>query len=353
MLTLTIDGQIIKVPQGTMLMEACQKAGADIPFFCYDPDLSLTGGCRICVVESKTRYNLLASCVTPAEDGMEVMTESPRVIEARKVNLELLLARHRLECHTCERDGDCRLQDYCYRYGVTNTRFSGEAIDFGREDPNPFIKRDYNKGIMCTRCVRACSEITCAHALNISERAYLSEIIAGLNGDLADSTCVFCGQCVMVCPVGALTNKPSAGKGKSYQTEKARTICGYCGVGCTIELSVRNNKVVGVNSIREEQLSPANKGALCVKGRYGWDFINSPDRLTTPLIKDNSTFKQTSWEDALSYAAKKISEIKEKHGSDALAVLSSSRTSNEENYIAQKFARAVLGTNNVDNCARL
>jgi predicted molibdopterin-dependent oxidoreductase YjgC len=353
MITLTIDGKEIQVPKGTMLLDACLKAGADIPTLCYDPDLRLAGSCRMCVVEAKGRRNLIASCVSPAENGMVIETESADVIEARKVILELLLARHKLECHTCEKDGDCKLQDYCYRYGVTESRYTGEGPHFAMDDPNPFIKRDYDKCIMCTRCVRACEEITGAIAINVKDRGHHAKIATAYDGKLADSTCVFCGQCMMVCPVGALTSKVSAGKGKPYQTEKVLTTCTYCGTGCTFQLNVKDDKVVGVTSVRDADWSPVNKGALCVKGRFGWDFINSEERLTTPLIKENGEFRPASWDEALDLAAKKLKEIKEKSGPDSLALFSSARMTNEENYLAQKLMRAAIGSNNVDHCARL
>jgi formate dehydrogenase alpha subunit len=353
MITLTVDGKQVQVPEGTMLLEACQLAGADIPTLCYDPDLKRVGSCRMCVVEVEGRPGLVASCVTPAANGMIVHTESPRVVEARKVILELLLARHKLECHTCEKNGNCLLQDYCYRYGVTTSRFSGEMPKFTKEDPNPFIERDYDKCIMCTRCVRACEQITGAKAISVAYRGHHAKIATAFDGNLADSTCAFCGQCLMVCPVGALTSKLSKGKGRAYEVEKVRTICPYCGTGCTIELNVKDNKVVGVTSVRDEELSPVNKGALCVKGRFGWDFINSPERLTTPLIRENGEFREASWDEALDYIAEKLKAIKNQFGPDAIAVFSSARATNEENYLIQKMTRAAIGTNNIDHCARL
>ena len=353
MISLKIDGKEIQVPRGTMLLEACRKAGADLPTLCYDEDLRLAGSCRMCVVEAKGRPNLLAACVMPAENGMDIQTESPDVVEARKVILDLLTARHKFDCHVCEKDGECKLQDYCYRYGVKESRFSGEGPHFYKEDPNPFIERDYDKCIMCTRCVRACEEITGADAINLEDRGHHAKISTAFNGILADSTCVFCGQCVMVCPVGALTSKVSAGKGKAAQNKKVLTTCTYCGTGCTLELNVNNDKVVGVTSNRDREYSPVNKGALCVKGRFGWDFIHSPERLTTPLIRENGELRPASWEEALDYAAGKLSGIKEKYGADTLAMFTSARVTNEENYLAQKFMRAAIGTNNVDHCARL
>lgn len=353
MINLTINGKAIEVPVGTMLLDACRQAQADIPTFCYDPDLRLAGTCRMCVVEAKGMRNLLASCVTPAQNGMVIETESSSVVEARKIVLELMLARHKLTCHTCERDGDCRLQDYCYRYGVTESRFAGQAPHFAMDDPNPFIERDYDKCVMCTRCVRACEGITGARAINVMDRGHHARIATAYNGKLEDSPCVFCGQCIMVCPVGALTSKISAGKGKTAQTNKVLTTCTYCGTGCTFELNVKNDKLVGVTSCRDKDWSPVNNGALCVKGRFGWDFVNSPERLTTPLIKENGEFREATWDEALDLAASKLLGIKDLYGSDALSMFSSARVTNEENYLAQKLMRAAIGTNNVDHCARL
>lgn len=353
MLQLTINGQQIEVSPGTMLLDACRQAGADIPTFCYDPDLKLAGSCRMCVVDVQGRRNLQASCVTPCENGMVVDTESEKTVEARRIVLELLIARHKLECMVCEKTGNCKLQEYCYRYGVKESRFAGEQGHFAMEDPNPFIERDYDKCIMCTRCVRACEEITGAQAINVKERGHHAKISTIFDGKLADSTCVFCGQCVMVCPVGALTSKVSMGKGRSFECEKVLTTCTYCGTGCTLELNVKDNQVVGVTSNRDAAYSPVNKGALCVKGRFGWDFIHSPERLTTPLIKENGQFRAASWEEAMDFAASKLKAIKEKDGPDAIAMFSSARVTNEENYLAQKMMRAAIGTNNVDHCARL
>ena len=353
MINLKIDGVEIQVPKGTMLLEACRQAGADIPTLCYDEDLRLAGSCRMCVVECKGRPNLLAACVMPAENGMEISTESEDVVEVRKVILELLSLRHKFDCHVCEKDGDCKLQDYCYRYGVKESGFVGAGPNIYKEDPNPFIERDYDKCIMCTRCIRACEEITGADAINLEDRGHRAKISTAFDGILADSSCVFCGQCIMVCPVGALISKVAAGKGKPAQNEKVLTTCTYCGTGCTLELNVNNGKVVGVTSNRDREYSPVNKGALCVKGRFGWDFIHSPDRLTTPLIRENGELRPASWDEALNYTADKLKAIKEKYGPDALAMFTSARVTNEENYLAQKFMRAAIGTNNVDHCARL
>ncbi len=354
MITLTINGHEVQVPRGTTILEACQQNQVSVPTLCYDRDLRLAGSCRMCLVEVQGRPLYVASCVTPAENGMVVETESPGIVEARKVILELLAARHDFKCQTCEKNGDCKFQDLCYQYGIAETSYNvGHQEPYPIDDPNPFIERDYNKCIMCTRCVRACEEITMARAINVENRGHHAKIAAAFDADLAESPCVFCGQCIMVCPVGALTSKVSTGLGRSYEVDRVLTTCTYCGTGCTLELNVKDNRVVGVTSNRDEEFSPVNKGALCVKGRFGWDFVNSPDRLTTPLIKENGEFREASWDEALDLVASRLSDIKQKHGPDSMAVFTSARATNEENYLAQKFTRAVLGTNNVDHCARL
>lgn len=354
LVNLTINGRQIQAKPGRTILEVAREQGIEIPTLCYDPALRLVGSCRMCIVEIQGWRNQPASCTTPVAEGMVVFTESPSVVESRRLVLELLLANHPQDCLTCEKSGDCQLQDYAYRYGVRGSRFQdGGPYRYEVKDPNPFIIRDYNKCIMCTKCVRACEEITGAFALNVENRGHQASICAGIDGTLAESTCIFCGQCVMVCPTGALTNRPEYGQARRWETKKVLTTCGYCAVGCTFELNVKDNRIVGVTSDRSPVKSPVNRGALCVKGRYGWGFINSPDRLTDPLIKENGEFRPATWEEALDLVASRLGEIKEQHGPDSLMVISSARTTNEENYLAQKFARAVLGTNNVDNCARL
>jgi formate dehydrogenase alpha subunit len=353
--TLTIDGRQVTVPKGSTVLDACQAAGVDIPTLCYDPDLKPVGSCRLCVVECTNRWLMLASCVAPAEEGMEIKTNSPAVIEARKVNLELLTASHNFNCQVCERNGDCKLQDYCYHYGVETSRFTkGGRIVHEINDPNPFLERDYNKCIMCTKCVRACESITAARAISIENRGYHAKVATAFDKDLDTSSCVFCGQCIMVCPTGALTSKVSKGLGRAYEVErKVTTTCTYCGTGCTFDLDIKDDRVIGASSNRTDEYSPVNKGALCVKGRFGWDFVNSPDRLTKPLIKENGEFREASWDEALDLVAARLSKTKEVNGPNSIATFVSARMTNEDNYIAQKFARTAIGTNNVDHCARL
>ncbi len=349
-INLTIDGQVIAVPKGTTVLEAAKLLGIDIPTFCHDPELSRPGACRICVVDIPGMRNLPASCVTEATEGMNVQTESPAVVEARRTILELLLANHPADCLTCEKSGDCKLQEYAYRYGVRQGGFAGDCHDYAIDDSNPFIERDLNKCILCGKCVRACDEIQGRSVLDFAARGFNTRVTPALDVPLAESTCVFCGSCVSVCPVGALTPKAMKGQGRPWEVTKVKTTCPYCGTGCNFDLNVRDGRVIGVTS---NPSSAVNGRALCVKGRFGYGFVHSPERLTTPLIKQDGRFVEATWAEALALVAQKFGQIKAENGGDALAVLSSARCTNEENYLLSKLTRAVLGTNNIDHCARL
>jgi predicted molibdopterin-dependent oxidoreductase YjgC len=246
--------------------------------------------------------------------------------------------------------GDCRLQDLAYRYQVSGERFAGTSTRYPMETVNPFIVRDFSRCIQCGRCVQACNEVQVNNAINFGYRGPASKIVAAGDRPLKDSDCVFCGECVQACPVGALVEKEVRYRVRPWETRQVRSTCSYCGVGCQIQLHVKDNRVVKVSGVPEV---PPNYGSLCVKGRFGFDFIHSPERLTTPLIKENGQFREATWEEALDRVAQGLSSIKETHGSDSIGVLTSARITNEENYIAHKFTRAVLKTNNIDHCARL
>jgi len=348
--SLTIDNKKVTVQEGTTVFQAAQAAGIEIPHLCYHEKLPPTGACRMCVVEVERARSLVASCTCPASEGMVVRTQTERVLKARKLALDLLLSDHPLDCMTCEKAGDCKLQDYAYEFGITESSFAGEQHDYPIDTSNPFIVRDYNKCILCGRCVAACANIQVSEALDRMSRGFDTKVIAGADQPLQDSTCVFCGRCVSVCPVGALTEKQAVGKGRAWEMEKVRTICNYCGCGCTIELNIKDGKIIKVTNVED---SPVAAGSLCVKGKFGWDFIQNEERLKTPLIKEDGKFREASWDEALNLLATKLSEIKNENGGDSVAMLSSAKCSNEENYLMQKFARAVVGTNNVDHCARL
>jgi formate dehydrogenase alpha subunit len=347
--TLTIDGNQIAVPKGTTVLEAARKAGSFIPTLCHDPELTKPGACRICVVEIKGAKNLPASCVTEAAEGMVVETASPQVIEARKTILELMLDNHPQDCLSCHQSGDCKLQDYAYFYDVRPGAFGGETKNYDLEDDNIFIVRDMNKCILCGKCLRACEEKQGRAVIDFAYRGFRTKVSTALDKTLADSICVACGSCVAVCPTGALTEKAMLGKGRKWEVEKVRTTCPFCGVGCNFDLNVKGGKVIGVTS---NAASPVNGPDLCVKGRFGADFVHSPNRLTKPLIRKNGKFVESSWNEALDLVAGKLGEIKSKYGGDAIAALSSARCTNEDNYVMQKLIRAGCGTNNIDHCAR-
>jgi predicted molibdopterin-dependent oxidoreductase YjgC len=246
--------------------------------------------------------------------------------------------------------GDCRLQELAYRYQVSGEAFEGTPTPYPMETVNPFIVRDFSRCILCGRCVQACNEVQVNNAINFGYRGSPTKIVAAEDKPLKDSDCVFCGECVQACPVGALVEKDARYRVRPWETENVRTTCTYCGVGCQINLHVKDGQVVKVSGA--EGVAP-NYGSLCVKGRFGYDFIHSKERLTHPLIKENGQFRKATWDEALDHVAGRLAEIKDQSGPDSIGVLTSARITNEENYIANKFARAVLKTNNIDHCARL
>ncbi len=359
--TLTIDGKKLEVPKGATVLEAARSADIYIPTLCYDPDLKPYGACCLCVVEIDKMRGLPTSCTTPATDGMVVHTETPVVNQSRRITMELIMANHHGDCLTCAKNQQCELQKIARYLGIEQAHFdrlrkSKELLPI--DDSHPAFIRDLNKCILCAKCVRACHEIAGVGAIDLAFRGNSARVSTFGNKPILKSICESCGECVARCPTGALI----AGSTKQA-THEVKTICPYCGVGCSIYLGIRGNEIVGV---RGDSESPVNKGGLCVKGRFGFDFVNHPDRLTKPLIRKEGwskdvevngnfkdVFREASWDEALDLVADNLSKIKEKYGPDSLGVLSSAKFTNEENYLVQKFARAVLGTNNVDHCARL
>ncbi|MRR58712.1 MAG: formate dehydrogenase subunit alpha [Deltaproteobacteria bacterium] len=352
MVKLTIDGKTVEVPKGSMLIDAAKKLGISIPTLCYlELHSSMSGdnsSCRICMVEVAGRKNLAAACSTPVMDGMEVKTATDRVLTARKLMLELLLSDHNQECLTCEKAGKCILQDLCYQYDVKESRYRGVMSDFPLDESNEFYVRDMNKCVNCRRCVNACNAFQCSNAIDFAGRGFNAHPTPPFDDPVRESVCVSCGNCVSVCPTAALMPK-SPEKFRSWEVARTTTTCSYCGVGCQMNLLVKNGTVVGVEPVD----GLANSGLLCVKGKFGYNFINHPDRLKTPLIKKNGAFVEASWEEALTLITEKVKSVKEAHGPEALAGLASARVTNEENYLFQKMVRTVFGTNQVDHCARL
>ncbi|MFW6409608.1 MAG: formate dehydrogenase subunit alpha [Halanaerobiales bacterium] len=355
MMQIKINGKNYQAETGQTVLEVARENNIDIPTLCYSPYLSITGACRMCLVEDKESGELVTSCTTEVRDGMEVATHSERVEEARYTILDLLLSDHPLDCMTCEADGNCELQDLAYEYGIERSSFGVKEEDrFTTDKDNEFIVLDPDKCILCGKCVRVDQEVQCSDAIEFQERGFDTQVGTvfdqGLGGEKSD--CVFCGQCVDMCPTDALNFKPSRGKGREYDFDKTVTTCPYCGVGCQLELKTKDNEIVEVGSVYEAG-TPNPAGETCVKGRFGYEFVNHPDRLKRPLIKKDGEFVESSWEEALDYTAERLLDIKREHGSRALAGLSSAKCSNEENYLMQKLMRAALGTNSVDHCARL
>ncbi len=347
--TLQINGRDVSVRNGATILEASSGAGIEIPRLCHMEGLPPNASCRLCVVEVGGARNLLASCSYPVSDNMVVRTNSERVIRARKLVLELILSDHPFDCMTCEKSGACSLEKYAYELGVSTTRFPGEEHAYPLDESNPFIVTDYNKCILCGRCVTACHEVQFVGAIDLTLRGFDTKVAAPFDKSLLDTTCTFCGQCVDVCPVGALVEKTRRFQGREWEFTKVSTVCPYCGVGCNIELNVRENRIVKVTPSANVEV---NQGQLCVKGKFGMDFVHSPDRLTTPLIRRNGELTEASWEEAYNLITSRFSEIKSESGPDAFVFWASGRATNESNYMMQKFARAVIGTNNIDNCAR-
>jgi predicted molibdopterin-dependent oxidoreductase YjgC len=347
---LTIDGREVKAEEGMTIFKAAEKAGVKIPHLCHRDDLTATAGCRMCVVEVEGARTLVASCAYPVAKKMVVRTNTPRVWDARKLVLEFLLSDHPYDCMTCEKSGSCKLEKYAYEYGIRKSRFAGEAHSYPIRAANPFFERDYNKCILCGRCVTVCHEIQYCEAVDYSKRGFATKIAASFDRPMQETPCVYCGNCVSVCPVGALSEKAGRFQGREWELKKIPTICSYCGVGCTLILNVKDNQILKVTSDRDRGM---NRGWTCVKGRFGFDYVHSPDRLTDPLIKEDGKFRTASWDEAMGFVATGLKKVKEKYGPDAVAFLVSAKCTNEENYLLQKLARAAIGTNNVDHCARL
>ena len=339
--SLNIDGIKVEASEGATVLKAAQDAGVYIPTLCADPDLIPFGGCRLCLVEIDKVAGLPASCTTPVTEGMVVHTDTSRVNEMRRRIVELLLSDHPEDCLACSKNQKCELQKVAAYIGTDQKQLQKLKRPPTIDDSNPFFVRDSSKCILCGKCVRVCEEVQGRGALEISHNGVSSRIIPVGDMPIVESVCESCGQCVAKCPTGALMPKNF-----KWPAKEVKTVCPYCGVGCSMYLAVRGGAVAGV---RGDHDSPVNKGSLCVKGQFGIDFVNHPDRLTSPLTRRNGDFVETTWDTALNLVSDKLSQYK----GDEVAVVSSAKCTNEENYLIQKFARMVLGTNNVDHCARL
>ena len=348
----TINGQKIQAQAGQTILEVAESVGIKVPTLCHHPALEPIGACRVCLVEVARQRTLQPSCTFQVTEGMEVLTHSPKVEDARRFVLELILSDHPLDCMTCEQAGHCELQDLAYEYGIQQTRFPGVQHEYEIDESNPFYIRDYDKCILCRRCVRACNELNGVEAIGVIQRGFDSKIGTAFDGLMQDSVCEFCGMCTEVCPTGALVPKMRQHQGRSWEFSKVATTCPYCGVGCQFYLNVKDDRIVDVTS---KWNAPANHGWTCVKGRFGWDFVHHPDRLTKPMVRreKGGELEEVTWDEALDFVASRFGEIREQYGPGALGALSSAKCTDEENFAVQKLARGVFGTNNVDHCARL
>jgi len=329
------------------VLEAALENGIYIPHLCYDPDLKPVGVCRLCMVEITGR-GMTISCKTPVEEGMVIKTESPEIAMVRRIAVELLIVNHHADCLSCAKNTQCKLQEIANYIGITEERLQRlrrPTRVLPLDASNPFFYRDPNKCVLCGICVRACDEINGVSAIDYGFRGYATTIVTFGNKPLIQSRCESCGECVAHCPVGALVPKEA-----QRPAREVRTTCPYCGCGCGLYLGVRG---VAVVNVRGDRSSPVNRGRLCVKGRFGYSFVNHPERLTSPLIKREGRFVEATWDETLGLVAGRLKEVRDRYGGDAIGVLTSAKCTNEENYVLQKFARAVLGTHNVDHCARL
>ncbi len=346
MLELTIDGKKITTARGTTILQAALANGLYIPNLCYDKRLRPYGGCRLCVVEVQGQARLFASCSSPAEQGMVVLTETPKLAKARKTILELLLVHHPLDCPFCDKAGECELQDLAFKYGPSQSRFTGEKKAAPERLDAPIVERNPNRCILCGKCVRVCHEHQGVGAINIIGRGFKSKISPAFEETL---DCEFCGQCVDACPVGALGTKPYRHSSRVWYMDEHQIICPYCGCGCTTNISLREGKMMRA---RGEQGIGINDGNLCSKGRFGFDYIYSEKRLKTPMVKKDGTLMAVSWEEALDYVANRLEAVKAEHGASAIGAIGSQRCTMEDNYMLQKFMRHVVGTDTIDSAAR-
>ena len=349
-----IDGIEVTFTEGETVLEVAQRHHKEIPTLCYDPRLEPFGGCRLCIVALEGARNPVASCTTKATSGMVVETTTDAIETYRKTLLEMVVSENReIDVHPLRGYASGELANLCNKYEIHETEITGAKSGTSKEDDNPFILRDYGLCISCYRCVRVCAEQEGDHAINVMNRGFHTQITTEFDGLLKDSACTFCGQCIQTCPTGALADKKAlraVDEVVDTPLNKTRTICPYCGVGCSVDVLTNENTIVGIHPAMD---GPANQGALCVKGQFAYDFVQHPDRLKTPLVRgDDGEFHETTWEDALHKAAEGFKNAHAEHGRYSIYGIASGRAPSEAAYLMQKFIRAGFGTNYIDNCSR-
>ncbi len=350
----TVDGKKLTAPAGSLLIDACRKAGIETPAFCYYPGLSLQAACRMCVVRQEKVPKLQTACTTTVAEGQVFTTESPEIAQARKATIELLLGNHPLDCPVCDAGGECELQDMTFKYGAGESQFVEVKHHRDEQQWSPAVFYDRPRCILCYRCIRMCGEGMDVSALGIQNRAADSVIVPNILGTATAGQqldCEQCGMCIDVCPVGALTSGSYRYKTRPWEMNHVSTVCTHCSDGCKVTLGVRQSND-GSEIVRADNRdkSGINGDFLCAKGRFGFDFVDSPDRLTQPLVRNaQGKLEPATWEHAIRVAVGKLKEIRDMRGGSAIGVIGSNRTTNEENYLLQKFARTVLGTNNIDH----
>ncbi len=346
MIELTINGKKVSVPPKTTILQAAQQNGIYIPHLCYDRRLTPYGGCRMCLVELEGSPKLLAACSTPVTPDMVIFTETEKLAKARKTVLELLLIHHPLDCPICDKAGECDLQDLAFKYGPSQSRFKGKRKHGPELLAAPLVERNPNRCILCGLCVRICNEHQGVGAINLIGRGF-NTIVSPAFEETLD--CEFCGQCIDVCPVGALGSKPYRYRSRVWFMDEQRTICPHCGCGCTVALGTREGRII--RSIARDGVG-ISKGDLCGKGRFGFDFVYSEKRLSTPMIRKGEDLQPCTWEEAFEFISSKLQSIIAKDGAKAVGGIGSQRAGVEDNYMFQKFMREAVGTPNIDSAAR-
>jgi predicted molibdopterin-dependent oxidoreductase YjgC len=374
MINLTINGKNIEVPEGTTVLRAAESNGIIIPTLCDHPTLTPYGGCRLCVVEVKGARVPMTACTLPVSQGMVIETETPGLAESRRTILELLLSNYYdAKFEKISGNGnspasgnpkDTEFLHWVSHYGIEPSVASAKVPRYQiNSDPNPFVHVDLNKCILCTRCIRACAEVQGRFVWSTAERGFETHLVAGADTDMLDARCESCGACAAYCPTGALEHKMSIDLGQPDRL--VTTTCTYCGVGCQFDLNVKDNDNGGeIIRVTSNPKAPVNGLALCVKGRYGYDFVHHPERLRKPLVRKyllegsprpegRGEWVEVDWDVALDITANKLRSARDNFGADSVGILCSAKCLNEENYLMNKLARQVIGTNNIDHCARL